>query len=213
MKKILLSIVIVFLFIPNTSFGITALECQQQGIPDDVCNAMMVDGTGGTDTNPTTGVDARSSNNLPSSPATGGGLGGGATGLPNGRAPSGGSGTDDSACHGEDSFCKKSDGFCRINGVCVPIPKGKQEGLLGATTIFGFISVVLTWLLTFAGIIATVFLIIGGYQYITAAGNEEQSEKGKKTLMNAIMGIVLVVLSYAIVAIITNTLGQGNPVG
>lgn len=110
-----------------------------------------------------------------------------------------------------DDFCKGD--FCRINGVCVPAPKANQGGLIGATSIFGAIQLVITWLLTFAGIIATIFLVIGGYQYITAAGNEEQSEKGKKTIMNSIFGIVVVVLAITIVTIVTNTLGQNSPLG
>ena len=103
--------------------------------------------------------------------------------------------------------------FCTINGVCVPAPTDNPGGLRGATTVFGLVQLVMTWMLTFAGIIATIFLIIGGYQYITAGGNEEASEKGKKTILSAIIGIVVVVLAITIVTIITNTLGQSNPLG
>ena len=121
---------------------------------------------------------------------------------------------DSSACtpNSSNKFCPGPD-FCVINGVCVPAPKGNPGGVLGATSVFGLIQLVMTWMLTFAGIIATIFLIIGGYQYITAAGNEEQSEKGKKTILSAIIGIVVVVLAITIVTIITNTLGQSNPLG
>ncbi|MBI3231917.1 MAG: hypothetical protein HYZ51_02460 [Candidatus Doudnabacteria bacterium] len=127
----------------------------------------------------------------------------------------GGQGNNNSgACvpDSNDKFCPGPD-FCWINGVCLPAPKGNQSGAIGATTVFGLIKIAMTWLLTFAGIIATVFLIIGGYQYITAAGNEEQSEKAKKTIINSILGIVVVVLAITIVTIITNTLGQSNPLG
>lgn len=113
------------------------------------------------------------------------------------------------ACQGTDQFCQGD--YCRINGLCVLKPTG--TGVIGATTVFGLIKIVMTWLLTFAGIIATIYLIVGGYQYITAAGNEEQSEKAKKTLINSILGIVVVVLAITIVTIITNTLGQSNPLG
>lgn len=115
-----------------------------------------------------------------------------------------------------DDLCPKKIGnteYCRINGLCVPKPQGNVGGLIGSSTVFEVVGIVLKWLLTLAGVVATVFIIIGGYLYITAAGNEEQSEKGKKTLVNAIIGIVVVVLSMAIVTIVTNTLGSTEPLG
>jgi hypothetical protein len=57
-------------------------------------------------------------------------------------------------------------------------------------------------------------VVIGGYQYITSAGNEEQSEKGKKTLVNAIIGIVVIVLSFTIINVVVNTVsGSGSTFG
>ena len=61
-------------------------------------------------------------------------------------------------------------------------------------------------LLPLAGLIAVFFLIIGGYQYMTSAGNEELAERGKRTLQNAIIGLVIIILSYAIVTVISNSL-------
>ena len=129
--------------------------------------------------------------------------------LPTGRQDSGQGGAS-GACTDDPPFCTGE--FCSINGVCVPKSKNTQ-GAIGQTTIFGLIGIVLTWLLTFAGIIATVFLIVGGYQYITSGGNEELAEKGKKTLINSVIGIVVVVLAVTIVTIVTNTLGQSSPLG
>lgn len=61
-------------------------------------------------------------------------------------------------------------------------------------------------LLPLTGIIALLFVILGGFQYMTARGNEEQAESGKKTLTNAIIGLVIVILSYTIIAVIYNAL-------
>jgi len=61
-------------------------------------------------------------------------------------------------------------------------------------------------LLPIVGLIAVLFIIIGGFRYITSAGNEEQAEGAKKTLTNAIIGLVIVILSYVIVAVIANQL-------
>lgn len=67
------------------------------------------------------------------------------------------------------------------------------------------IAFVIEWILLYiAGPLAVLFLIIGGFWYITSGGNEEQAEKGKKTIFNALIGIVIVVLSYVIVSVIVN---------
>ncbi len=51
-----------------------------------------------------------------------------------------------------------------------------------------------------------IFLIVGGYRYIIARGNEEMMEAAKKTITGAIIGIIVIVISFAIVAIINNLL-------
>jgi type IV secretory pathway VirB2 component (pilin) len=65
------------------------------------------------------------------------------------------------------------------------------------------------YLLPFAGIIAVLFIIIGGYQYIFSGANEDLAEKGKKTLTNAVIGLVIIILSYVIVRIVARTLMAG----
>ena len=52
------------------------------------------------------------------------------------------------------------------------------------------------------GIIAVLVIILGGYLYITAAGNATQIEKAKGMIFNAIIGLVLVLLSVMILRFI-----------
>lgn len=68
---------------------------------------------------------------------------------------------------------------------------------------------VIAILLFIAGAIAVLFVIIGGFQYVTSGGNEESAKKGKKTLTNAIIGIVIIILAYAIINVVVNTVGRG----
>ncbi len=65
---------------------------------------------------------------------------------------------------------------------------------------------VINYALGMAGIVTVLFLIVGGFWYITAAGNEESAEKGKKTITNSILGLVVIVLAYTIVRIVSGTL-------
>jgi uncharacterized protein (UPF0147 family) len=50
-------------------------------------------------------------------------------------------------------------------------------------------------------------IIIGGYQMVTSAGNEEGYKKAKQTITYAVIGLVIAVLSYSVAAIVENTLG------
>jgi len=78
------------------------------------------------------------------------------------------------------------------------------------TDINGLIRTVISWLLGIAFGIAVLFLIIGGFWYITSAGNEETAEKGKSTAINAIIGIVIIILSYVVVNVISNLVSSNG---
>ena len=68
----------------------------------------------------------------------------------------------------------------RLNSIRLLFPIGGIAGAQSLTGPGGLIYRVISLLLFVSGALAVVFVIIGGYQYITSAGNEEQSEKGKK---------------------------------
>lgn len=53
--------------------------------------------------------------------------------------------------------------------------------------------------LSVAGAVAGIFILIGGFEYLTAYGDQAKADSGKKTLTWAISGLVLVILSKVIV--------------
>ena len=65
-------------------------------------------------------------------------------------------------------------------------------------------------ILLVAGSIAVLFLIIGGFRYITSRGNEEATEAAKKTMTSAIVGIIVIFMSFATVYIISRFLITGQ---
>ncbi len=74
------------------------------------------------------------------------------------------------------------------------------------------IKTVINWLLGIALGVAVLFLIIGGFWYITSAGNEETAEKGRNTAVNALIGIVIIVLAFVVVNVVANLAGGvGQP--
>ncbi len=61
-------------------------------------------------------------------------------------------------------------------------------------TVMEIINVVLQLL----SVIFVVLIIISGYQWMTAGGNEEQIKKAKKNLTNAVIGLVIILASWGI---------------
>ncbi len=60
------------------------------------------------------------------------------------------------------------------------------------------------------GLLGTVFLVLllyGGYLWMTAGGNPEQIESSKKILINATIGIAIILSAYAIVLLVMRLLG------
>lgn len=85
-------------------------------------------------------------------------------------------------------------------------PNCGNTGLPCETRASDLILRVINIALTVAGLISVLFLIIGGFRYITSAGNEESAEQAKKIITNAIIGIVVIILSFVVVRVISNAL-------
>ena len=62
------------------------------------------------------------------------------------------------------------------------------------------------YILGFIGIIATLVIIWGGVQYLTAGGNEDTVANAKKTIAAGVIGMVIAGLAYAMVIVVTQVL-------
>lgn len=69
-----------------------------------------------------------------------------------------------------------------------------------------WINNIITWIGLAATVIAVVYLIWNGIQYITAAGDEEKQATAKRGITGSVIGIVVILLSYVIVRVIANTI-------
>lgn len=80
----------------------------------------------------------------------------------------------------------------------------------GAATAADLIVVIVQLLLLVAASIAVIFLMIGGYRYVAARGSEEATEAAKKTMTSSILGLVIIILAFAIIRVIVSVLLQGQ---
>lgn len=53
--------------------------------------------------------------------------------------------------------------------------------------------------LGFVGLLAAIFVVIGGVRYIISQGEDDETEKAKKTILYAVIGLIIIGLSAAIV--------------
>jgi len=76
----------------------------------------------------------------------------------------------------------------------------KQDfGWNQGTDIKSTLSNILTYILGFLSIIAIAFAIYGGFQILTAGGDDDKVKKGKTTLINALIGIFVIMVAWSIV--------------
>ena len=73
----------------------------------------------------------------------------------------------------------------------VPFQAGEEGVNKIVNTVFSTAIIV-------SGIIFVVLILIGGLQYLTASGNEEQVKKARALFLQAIIGLVITLASWAI---------------
>jgi hypothetical protein len=83
------------------------------------------------------------------------------------------------------------------------------DGIGANTSARVYLVGVLNFALSFLGLLAVAFLIYAGFLYVTAGGDDGQHEKAKKIVIFAAIGILVVLVSYALV----NTLIVHAPAG
>jgi hypothetical protein len=64
----------------------------------------------------------------------------------------------------------------------------------------------LTWFLTILGVLAVVYFVYGGVLYMTAGADSEKAGKGRTVIVNAIIGIIIIVASFVIVQLVARAL-------
>jgi len=90
------------------------------------------------------------------------------------------------------------DAFSSDSGKPLDAAANKGAGFNTDVTFDEIAGAIIASVFSMLGVIFLALAIYGGYTWMTARGNEEMTEKAKKTLTNAIIGIIIVMASYAI---------------
>lgn len=87
---------------------------------------------------------------------------------------------------------------------CTIIAPNKAPGGIGGFIWTIALNVIET-MLQLVGYISVGFIIAGGFKYMTSAGSSDGTVKARKTITNAIVGLVISIFSVAIVNLVANS--------
>lgn len=82
-----------------------------------------------------------------------------------------------------------------------------SEGVAQLTCLPAVFKNVLNWALILAGTVAVFFIIFSGIKFITSGGDPKQVEGARKTATWAIIGLLIILFSFAIINIIAGITG------
>lgn len=83
-------------------------------------------------------------------------------------------------------------------------------GLPGGGNINTIISFILTILVVIGVFLSVVFLIYGGIKWITSGGDKGAIEAARNQIVGAIIGLVVVILTFVILSLVLQLVGVGG---
>ena len=82
----------------------------------------------------------------------------------------------------------------------------KSESGLGNADPRAMAASLINVMLGFLGIIAVVIILLGGFKWMTAAGNEDKISESKKLLAAGVIGLIIILMSYGLAQLVLDQL-------
>lgn len=83
-----------------------------------------------------------------------------------------------------------------------------QAGLGGQSDLATLVGGIIQAALSLIGLIFFILMVYAGYYWMTARGEESRVEKAKDSIKTAIIGLIIVMLAYAITTFVTTRLSN-----
>lgn len=140
--------------------------------------------------------------------------------------------TQGATCNSGNNLCDAESGLSCVNGTCqtgttpatgagiqTTQPSQPSTGMAanssatlynpisGASDLTDLLIKIMQGFLGIIGAWAVAFIVIGAFKMIGAQGNEEGLTSAKKTITWAVIGLVVAILAFAIIAIVQNLIG------
>lgn len=88
------------------------------------------------------------------------------------------------------------------------ISPGDRPDIVPGGSLRGLVLTIINYFLGFLGLLAVIMIIYGGVTYVTSAGNDEAVGNAKKIIMYALIGIIIILLSFVVVNTVLSA-GEG----
>ncbi len=85
------------------------------------------------------------------------------------------------------------------------IQYGSATGL-GSQDVRTTIARIIRTAMGLLGIVAVVIILIGGFKWMTAGGNDEQTGEARKWIFSGIIGLAIILSAYALATYVINSL-------
>ncbi len=90
-----------------------------------------------------------------------------------------------------------------VNHRCTPVINGAEAALpIGIAILEAAIRL--------GGLVAVVMIIVGSFRFITSQGNPENAAAARKTIINSLVGLVIVIISTSVVSFLGTTLSESS---
>lgn len=68
-------------------------------------------------------------------------------------------------------------------------------------------------ILGFLGIVAVIIILLGGFKWMTAGGNEDKVGEAKKLIIAGVIGLIIIIAAFAIATFVLNQLMSATTQG
>lgn len=101
-----------------------------------------------------------------------------------------------------------------VNAQAKPITEDISRGLttfggdlgLSQRDLPSVVASIIRVVLSLLGLITIIIVLMGGFYWMTAGGNEDRVKQGKKWIINGIIGLAIVLASFALSKFVVNAL-------
>lgn len=81
---------------------------------------------------------------------------------------------------------------------------------LGTQDVRTTVSKIINAFMGLLGIVAVCIILLGGFKWMTAAGNEEKVGEAKKLIISGVIGLIIIMSAYAIAQFVVGAVINGT---
>ncbi len=115
--------------------------------------------------------------------------------------------------------CSNNGAPCTADLDCKPADFGSKDvanglsGSLGNESLIKTATRIINVALGLLGVIAVVIILIGGFKWMTAGGNEDKVAEARKMIFAGIIGLAIILSAWAIAKFVIQSLSQATGSG